>query len=49
VHCLNGIKDVDETGIDCGGSCHQCPTCYDQIMNGDETGIDCGGSCVGCP
>lgn len=23
--CNNGIKDGDETGIDCGGSCAECP------------------------
>jgi hypothetical protein len=24
--CTNGIKDGDETGIDCGGSCGACST-----------------------
>ena len=24
-HCENGIQDMDETGIDCGGSCGPCP------------------------
>jgi hypothetical protein len=24
--CLNGIKDGDETGVDCGGSCAPCPS-----------------------
>lgn len=23
-HCSNGIKDNDETGVDCGGSCNAC-------------------------
>ena len=23
-HCYNGVKDYDETGIDCGGSCADC-------------------------
>jgi len=23
-HCCNGVKDADETGIDCGGSCLSC-------------------------
>ena len=23
-HCCNGVKDVDETGVDCGGSCGVC-------------------------
>ena len=46
--CFDGIKNGDETGIDCGGSCVACPTCDDGIQNGDETGIDCGGSCEPC-
>jgi len=24
--CSNGIKDADETGVDCGGSCNDCTT-----------------------
>lgn len=24
-HCYNGVKDGDETGIDCGGACDSCP------------------------
>ncbi len=47
--CSDGIKNGDETGVDCGGSCpNSCavnPTCNDGIQNGDETGVDCGGSC----
>src|SRR3569832_642419 len=43
--CSDGIKNGDETGVDCGGSCVPCPTCNEGIKNGDETGIDCGGSC----
>ncbi|MBK9150213.1 MAG: T9SS type A sorting domain-containing protein [Saprospiraceae bacterium] len=56
VHCSNGIKDANETGTDCGGSCKPCigeddpvpPVkihhCMDGRMNGDETGVDCGGA-----
>ncbi len=47
-HCINGVQDGDETGVDCGGSCIACPTCSDGIQNGTETGIDCGGSCAQC-
>lgn len=48
--CGNGVQDVDETAIDCGGSdCPACVTCSDGIMNGSETAIDCGGSCAACP
>ncbi|MCB0654894.1 MAG: T9SS type A sorting domain-containing protein [Saprospiraceae bacterium] len=46
--CTDGIKNGDETGIDCGGSCAPCATCNDGIKNGNETGIDCGGSCAPC-
>lgn len=44
--CDDGIKNGDETGIDCGGSCAPCgQTCDNGVKDGDETGIDCGGSC----
>ena len=52
--CSDGIKNQDETGVDCGGSkCSPCnssgATCSDGIMNQDETGIDCEGSkCSPC-
>jgi hypothetical protein len=47
--CTDGIKNGQETGIDCGGpTCAACPTCSDGIKNGSETGIDCGGSCAPC-
>ena len=44
--CFNGIKDGNETRIDCGGSdCDPCKiTCTDLLLNGDEEGIDCGGN-----
>lgn len=49
ISCFDGIKNGDETAVDCGGSCNPCATCDDGIKNGDETGIDCGGtSCVPC-
>jgi hypothetical protein len=51
--CTDGVKNGQETGIDCGGpSCAPCvsfPTCTDGIKNGQETGIDCGGpTCSPC-
>ncbi len=51
--CSDGIKNQDETGIDCGGAtCSPCTsgaTCSDGIQNQDETGVDCGGaSCSAC-
>jgi hypothetical protein len=35
--CTNGVKDGDETDVDCGGICKQCPV-------GDGCGLD--GDCV---
>ena len=48
--CTDGIKNGNETAIDCGGtSCPVCPTCSDGIKNGNETAIDCGGpECKTC-
>ena len=44
-HCANEVRDGDEDGIDCGGSCEPCVSCYNGLLDGDEDGIDCGGSC----
>jgi len=46
-HCVDGIKDGDETGIDCGGSCLNQDCCTNDYHdeNLGEEGIDCGGSC----
>jgi hypothetical protein len=46
--CGNGIRDGDETAVDCGGDCEPCPTCNDHVKNQDETGLDCGGICGPC-
>jgi hypothetical protein len=49
--CFNGIKDGNETRIDCGGpDCDPCKiSCQDQMLNGDEEGVDCGGAfCIDC-
>ncbi len=49
--CTDGVKNGNETGVDCGGSCPACtPTasCTDGVKNGNETGVDCGGSCPAC-
>ncbi len=58
VHCSNGIKDGDETGIDCGGSCIKCDPinntdhtlalCNNGIKDQGETEVDCGGYCMPC-
>ncbi len=47
--CKDGVKNGNETGVDCGGNCPPCPpTCNDGVKNGDETYKDCGGSCPVC-
>jgi V8-like Glu-specific endopeptidase len=49
-YCHDGVRDADETGVDCGGSCAPCNLghCQDGIRNADETAVDCGGSCGYC-
>nr|AIF18663.1 extracellular matrix Teneurin-1-related protein [uncultured marine group II/III euryarchaeote KM3_83_G03] len=46
--CEDGVKNQDETDIDCGGSCLVCPSCSDNIKNQGEENIDCGGPCEQC-
>jgi hypothetical protein len=50
--CYDGIKNCHsgscELGVDCGGPCDPCPSCFDGIQNQGETGIDCGGPCDPC-
>ena len=48
--CNDGIRNQDETGVDCGGVCPACaaPSCTDGIQNQDETDVDCGGVCPAC-
>jgi len=52
-HCINGVQDASEDGIDCGGGCVTCGSatahCTNDTMDEDETGEDCGGAdCVAC-
>ncbi|CAF1363230.1 unnamed protein product, partial [Adineta steineri] len=50
--CTDGVKNHDETDVDCGGvTCwSRClpqrgsPTCTDGIKNRDESDVDCGGA-----
>jgi len=44
----NCHQDLCEVGVDCGGPCPTCPTCFDNIQNQGEEGIDCGGPCLVC-
>jgi hypothetical protein len=47
--CSDGIKNQNEAGIDCGGTCpKQCGNCSDNIQNQGEDGVDCGGKCKPC-
>ena len=47
--CDDGVKNQDETDVDCGGVCDACQTCSDGILNQDEINVDCGGSnCPAC-
>ena len=51
--CYDGVKNGLEEGIDCGGLCAPCITCFDRIQNchdgACEEGVDCGGPCPPCP
>jgi photosystem II stability/assembly factor-like uncharacterized protein len=46
--CHNGVRDGDETGIDCGGSCPLQECCANRAWDADlgEGGVDCGGPCA---
>ena len=60
-HCLDRIKNYDELGVDCGGSCQPCQNlCKNNILDAGEqrksviidnkgTISDCGGNCPPCP
>jgi len=46
--CANGVRDSDEIGVDCGGSCGPCEhRCNNAQQDGDETDVDCGGGWCG--
>ncbi len=50
--CYDNIKnchdDSCEEGVDCGGPCNACASCFDDIKNQGEEGVDCGGPCDPC-
>jgi WD40 repeat protein len=46
--CFDGIRNQNETEIDCGGPCAPCPSCFDGILNQGELDVDCGGPCAAC-
>ena len=33
IHCADGLKNGDETGLDCGGSCDPCKGIYTQVYH----------------
>jgi hypothetical protein len=49
--CVDGLRNGEEEGVDCGGQCPQaCNPCSNGRLDDDEDGVDCGGSCrVACP
>jgi len=50
--CFDGVMNGLEEGIDCGGLCPPCISCFDSIQNchegSCEEGTDCGGPCLPC-
>jgi len=48
LHCRNGMKDADETDIDCGGSCSGCTTAQACIVPGDCASLVCSGAPPHC-
>jgi hypothetical protein len=46
--CHDGVRNQEETGVDCGGPCPPCVSCNNGKLDGDETAVDCGGSCPDC-
>lgn len=46
--CFDGKKNLDETDIDCGGSCDPCQSCQDGKRSKEEQDTDCGGVCPPC-
>jgi hypothetical protein len=41
--CTDGVSNGDETGVDCGGSCHPCRICASAVLN---SLTDCSGTRV---
>jgi hypothetical protein len=52
MHCMDGMKDADETDIDCGGSCSKCANGSHCGVSEDCTSGHCNGTnpgtCVEC-
>ncbi|MFH1055880.1 MAG: hypothetical protein V1744_07300 [Candidatus Altiarchaeota archaeon] len=46
--CTDGVRNQNESGVDCGGPCQLCVSCNNGLRDGDEVGVDCGGSCPAC-
>jgi hypothetical protein len=48
-HCFNGRQDVDETGVDCGGSCGACSGSSCTSGSSCASGVCTAGVCVEQP
>jgi len=50
--CSNGLMDLDEEGVDCGGICPEpcvpVDSCSNGVQDAGEEGVDCGGPCAVC-
>jgi hypothetical protein len=47
VSCADGVKDENETDVDCGGSCAPCATGKSCVVGGDcESHVCTGGTCI---
>jgi len=48
--CRDGVKDGDETDVDCGGSCGPCAIGGECVFPDDCLSQTCdAGTCIGCP
>ncbi|MBM4397099.1 MAG: hypothetical protein FJ087_15590, partial [Deltaproteobacteria bacterium] len=49
-HCKSGVKDSNETDVDCGGNCAGCADGKACLVNGDCASGGCSGNvCQACP
>jgi len=48
--CTDGVKNGDETDVDCGGSCSPCANGTNCLVNSDcQSGVCSGGTCAAGP
>jgi uncharacterized repeat protein (TIGR03806 family) len=46
--CTDGVKNGNEIGVDCGGSCAACPSCGDGTCSATESCSSCASDCGVC-